>query len=321
MGRHAKNNTSRAAFTYAERQMVNAGTKKAVLGRESFREFDACHLCLARARDPRICSEGHVACNECIIASLLEQKKDIKRQSILLERMRAESEAEMASARAAARERVLREFESAQSSLGSKTTQGKVSATGAAQDAGSSAPRGTKRTFELDEDEIERLTKEATDEALNRTAKEMAEARKAKLPNYWLPSLTPSATPETVIDVKLQTLCHACKPPHPVSLKTLTTIKFTEDKAEKTANGNPTVLCPSCRKSITNNVKCYALKACGDVLCGTCVDTLCRTDKACAHCNTKIDKKTPYIELKREGTGYAAGGGIEVTKFDLAFQG
>ncbi|BGP09537.1 hypothetical protein JCM10049v2_005410 [Rhodotorula toruloides] len=318
MGRHGRNNTSRADFTYAERQMAQGGTKRALLGREAMKDIDACSLCLQHARDPRVCSEGHLYCQECILTSLLDQKKDIKRQQKLLERMRAESEAEMATARAAARERVLKEFETAQSSLGSKTTQGKVSATGA--DEEKVGPRGTKRTFELDEDEIDRLTKEATDEALNRTAREMADARRAKLPNFWLPSLTPTATPESIIDTKLQTLCHASKSPHPVSLKSLVTVKLTEDPEEKNRSGNPTVLCPSCRKTITNNVKAFALKACGDVLCSTCVDTLCRTDKVCAHCTTPVDKKLPYIELKREGTGYAAGGGVQVEKFDVAFQ-
>ncbi|BGP25951.1 zinc finger protein, nitric oxide synthase-interacting protein [Rhodotorula toruloides] len=318
MGRHGRNNTSRADFTYAERQMAQGGTKRALLGRESMRDIDACSLCLGHARDPRVCPEGHLYCQECILTSLLDQKKDIKRQQKLLERMRAESEAEMAAARTAARERVLKEFETAQSSLGSKTTQGKVSATGA--DDEKAGPRGTKRSFELDEDEIDRLTKEATDEALSRTAREMADARRAKLPNFWLPSLTPTATPESVIDAKLQTLCHASKPPHPVSLKTLVTVKLTKDPEEKNRSGNPTVLCPSCRKTITNNVKAFALKACGDVLCSTCVDTLCRKDEVCAHCMTPVDKKLPYIELKREGTGYAAGGGVQVEKFDVAFQ-
>ncbi|GAA6032083.1 hypothetical protein JCM8097_007059 [Rhodosporidiobolus ruineniae] len=322
MGRHGKNNTSKSYFTYAERQMAESGTKRALLGRDSMKQFDACSLCLSRAKDPRVCPEGHIYCNECILNSLLKQKTDIKRQQKVLERMRAESEAEMAAARAAARERVLREFESAQSSLGAKTTSGKVSATGAAgEDKAGGGARGTKRAFELDEDEIDRLTREATEEAMKRTAKELAEAGKAKLPNFWLPSLTPSATPENVIDVKLQTLCHASKPPHPVSLKTLTTVKFSEDDKDLNASSNPVVSCPACRKTITNNVKCYALKTCGDVLCSTCVETLSKPDKACAHCTTPLDKKTPFIEIKREGTGYAAGGGIQVEKFDLAFQG
>lgn len=120
------------------------------------------------------------------MSNLLEQKKDIKRQNILLERMRAESEQEMAEARAVARERVMKEFETAQTGLGSKAAEGKVSSTGQDQEGG--AKRGTKRAFELDEEEIERLTNEAIDEASKRMAKEMAEVRKSKLTNYWLVS-------------------------------------------------------------------------------------------------------------------------------------
>jgi nitric oxide synthase-interacting protein len=100
--------------------------------------------------------------------------------------MRTESEEEMAAARAAARERVVREFESAQTSLGSKTIAGKASLTGPSTGG---AERGTKRKFDLDEAEIERLAKEATEEAMGRTALELAESRKAKLPNFWLVSL------------------------------------------------------------------------------------------------------------------------------------
>ncbi|GAA5860969.1 hypothetical protein JCM3774_003206 [Rhodotorula dairenensis] len=328
MGRHARHNTNAASFTYHERQQAKAvsGTQSGVFGRDSMKDFDACSLCLLRARDPRICPQGHVYCHECVLTDLVAQKKDIKRQNLLLDRMRQESHAEMARARAQARERVLREFEVAQSSLGgtrTAATEGKVSATGAGADKADGGPgRGTKRSFQLDEDEIERLTNEATEEALRRTTKEMADARKAKLPNYWLPSLTPSATPDAVIDVKLQTLCHASKTPHPISLKTLTEVKFTEeprDKDDKSAS-DPVVACPSCRKTITNNVKSYVLKACGDVLCSTCVDTLCRTDKACSHCGTAVDKKKPFIEIEREGTGFASGGGVEVKRYDVAFQ-
>lgn len=187
-------NRNAASFTYHERQQAKqvSGTQSGVFGRESMKDFDACSLCLLRARDPRICSDGHLYCRECIVSNLLAQKKDIKRQALLLERMRAESEAEMAAARAAARDRVLREFESTQSSLANTAAaatsgDGKQQSTAANGDDGTRvALRGTKRSFQLDEDEIERLTNQATDEALRKTTHEMAEARKAKLPNYWL---------------------------------------------------------------------------------------------------------------------------------------
>lgn len=64
MPRHSKNNTARGHFTYAERQMLTDqwGSKRARLGRDSLRSYDACALCLHNAREPVSCSEGHLFC-------------------------------------------------------------------------------------------------------------------------------------------------------------------------------------------------------------------------------------------------------------------
>jgi nitric oxide synthase-interacting protein len=45
-----------------------------------------------------------------------------------------------------------------------------------------------------------------------------AEALKAKLPDFWLPSLTPDAKAAVadIKDIKLQTMCHAGEPRHPL---------------------------------------------------------------------------------------------------------
>ncbi|KAL8277633.1 hypothetical protein RQP46_009906 [Phenoliferia psychrophenolica] len=300
--------------------MLGSGSKKERLGRDAMKNFNCCSLCLDRARDPRVCTDGHVFCQECVLNSLLSQKRDIKRQSLLLDRMRATEEQERVLARAAARERVLKEFESAQSGLGSKATVGKTVASTVVVPGAEG--RGTKRKFDLDQDEIERLAKEGEQEALERTAVEQAEARRAKLPNFWLPSLTPSATPAAMSEIKLQTLCHAAKPAHPISLKTLTSAKFEEDNSSSEPVGERPCICPICRKGLSNNVKTFVLKACGHVVCVMCVDTLCKPDKACSHCGTAFPAKgAPLIELKREGTGFASGGQAEATRFDLSFQG
>ena len=82
---------------------------------------------------------------------------------------------------------MLKEFEDAQSGLSSKATAGKVM-TGTQGNGDKEEGRGTKRKFDLDQEEMERLAKEGEDEALKRTALEMAEARRAKLPNFWLVS-------------------------------------------------------------------------------------------------------------------------------------
>ncbi|KAJ1951011.1 hypothetical protein EC988_004179, partial [Linderina pennispora] len=79
MVRHSKNNTASGVFTYAERQMVDYGTKTKRLGSDSKRKFDACYLCLSTARTPMLCPLGHISCKECVLASILEQKQAIKR--------------------------------------------------------------------------------------------------------------------------------------------------------------------------------------------------------------------------------------------------
>ena len=34
------------------------------------RRFDACALCLQRARDPVACQKGHLFCRECVLTDL-----------------------------------------------------------------------------------------------------------------------------------------------------------------------------------------------------------------------------------------------------------
>jgi nitric oxide synthase-interacting protein len=50
--------------------MFTLGQKR--LGNESMRRFDACVLCLNRAREPLACNEGHLFCKECVYTDLRE---------------------------------------------------------------------------------------------------------------------------------------------------------------------------------------------------------------------------------------------------------
>lgn len=78
--------------------------------------------------------------------------------------------------------------------------------------------RGTKRKFAFDSDTVENLAREAEEAALRQIEREQAEALKHKLPDFWLPSLTPtyasSGPPASLQDVKLQTTCRAGDPAH-----------------------------------------------------------------------------------------------------------
>ena len=81
--------------------------------------------------------------------------------------------------------------------------------------------RGTKRKFVFDSSMMETLAKEAEESALIQIEKDQAAALKHKLPDFWLPSLTPTYTsngpPQSLLDVKLQTTCRGGNPPHPLS--------------------------------------------------------------------------------------------------------
>lgn len=72
MTKHSKNNTASSVFSYAEYKKLDYGTKRQRLGNESMRQFDACSLCLQRARDSVCCNSGHLFCKECIYNDLCE---------------------------------------------------------------------------------------------------------------------------------------------------------------------------------------------------------------------------------------------------------
>lgn len=78
--------------------------------------------------------------------------------------------------------------------------------------------RGIKRKFAFDSTAAETLAREAEEAALKEIEREQTEALKHKLPDFWLPSLTPtystSGPPTSLSDVKLQTSCRAAKPSH-----------------------------------------------------------------------------------------------------------
>ncbi|CAG8457413.1 10311_t:CDS:2 [Paraglomus occultum] len=361
MPRHSKNNTALSFFTYAESQALDYGTKKQRLGRDSMRNFDACFLCLQRARDPVCCSQGHLYCKECIYENLLAQKKEIKRQQTLLEIRQKEEEEKAKRKEDEAKEAVILDFERQQVRIAPLSSNKKsLNVTEADIDKNAASDTQTragtkrkidetedtvegsnkKRNFYLDGDELRAIAQREHEEALKRLEEEKAEAAKPKLPNFWLPSLTPSADPDEVQTIKLRTVCTASDPEHPISIKALITTKWTE---VEDANSKSFV-CPSCRRTLTNTIKISreyililagnsdfelvidavispaVMKPCGHVICSSCVDKFVKKSKKCFVCDVKCKDKD-VIDMSGEGTGFASGGGkVVARKFDVAFQ-
>src|SRR5271156_290216 len=81
--------------------------------------------------------------------------------------------------------------------------------------------------------------------------------------NFWVPSLTPSTGQSELAtnERKLSTICPASDPEHthPLSLKSLVEVIFSEDPQDKTSDVHPLRICPSCKKSLTNNIKSYRM--------------------------------------------------------------
>ncbi|KAJ7127189.1 hypothetical protein C8R44DRAFT_874258 [Mycena epipterygia] len=358
MTKHSKNNTASSIFSYAEYRKASAeyGTKRQRLGNESMRRFDACSLCLQTAREPVCCKDGHLFCKECAVNDLLSQKKDLKRQKDKAEQIRKEIESEVERAKAAARERVLQDFERGQLGLAS-TASSSVSASAESSTTGAKRPFAT--AFAFSPSHVSDLVAQAEEAAARAIAKEQAEAAKGVLPDFWLPSLTPTFGGVAARDVlaaggksgqvKMGAVCRGGGDRHSFALKDLTPVKFsyhTEGAGTKEGKDPGEAVCPSCMKKLSNNVIMFLMKPCKHVVCRTCTDTLVRPSTtlssssassplkeesssqkvseeethACVVCDAKLKKKD-IIELKREGTGFASGGMAETSRGGISFQG
>jgi nitric oxide synthase-interacting protein len=146
---------------------------------------------------------------------------------------------------------------------------------------------------------------------------------------------------------KTQPVCPASPEdqPHYYSLHTLVTVNFTEEKDDKTKTA--TRICPACKKALSNSSKAMLAKPCGHVVCGSCVNTFMKptghhdphaphvdpdsvqcyvceavlTDKGGKKEKEGKEKIRPgLVEIRREGTGFSAGGSNQVQKNGVAFQ-
>lgn len=169
---HSKRNTSLPHFTSYERGLLRStwGTKRSVIGRDSFLPFASCRLCLQPARAPVVAcaSDGDLFCRECAINDLLAQRQEIKR----LEREREEAKKRLAEddehTLEEARQKELHDFELVSMGL---LEPGRTSNSGKKRKAEEEALAAVKarevevdgkrkKVFELDEREMARLAKE-----------------------------------------------------------------------------------------------------------------------------------------------------------------
>jgi nitric oxide synthase-interacting protein len=133
--------------------------------------------------------------------------------------------------------------------------------------------------------------------------------------------------------------------PHLYSLHTLITINFTEE-IDTTSNSKQRV-CPACKKVLSNSSRATLAKPCGHVICKSCVDKFMKPSDhrdphspdsepgaiLCYVCDANLAEKPEkrgkgekekikpgLVELRREGTGFSAGGASQVKRELVNFQ-
>ncbi|KAF2634747.1 hypothetical protein P280DRAFT_210152 [Massarina eburnea CBS 473.64] len=349
-------------FTSHERSSLKStwGSQSSRLTRDSFLPFGSCQLCLLTAVDPICCPSGDLFCRECAMTNLLAQRKEIKRLEKAAERRKDDEEQQRARDDEEARLKAVEEFEAVQMGLEVKIGSGGlvigreggkivVEQEG---DAQAGEPRGKKRKFEIDEEELKRIATEERSRA-RITLDEEKKAAKGHLPSFWVPGQTPSDNHARLDPTKRNPTCPSSDPshPHPLSLKTLVTINFTREKSAETGKSIPT--CPSCKRTLSNATKAMVGIPCGHVLCKPCVDKFMRPEHRhhreahdegpepdtvhCYVCDADLTGKPEkdregkkgkkekglkpgLVEIRSEGTGFAGGGKAVVKREGVAFQ-
>ena len=331
MTSHAKHAGARPVPSNEELARLGQGTRRMVLGGESFGRFDDCALCLRTAVAPVCCPRGHVFCRECICRSLLHQRRTIAAKQAAYRRLCAEHACEDATGRRAAQQELVDALRRIDAGIAADALQ--VSPKRARTDA--AAPAGRPTT-----------------------------AVSATGACFWLPSQTPAAR-ATVADVTgvasgaaveaLHPMCPAAKDSgpdaHALRLKQLIPLVFTDapaaprsaaaataaaeeeegtpedgvpqqDEEEEEEGKERRHQCPVCLRVLTNNRQCALPRPCGHVACLECIRTLLTaepskdkgTDKSkaqrtgkCFVCSTTF-RETDIVPLCAGATGYAGHG-------------
>ena len=288
MSRHSKNNTAHSIFTQGEKQMVTEwGTKKQRLGAESFKEFNACCLCLKAATQPVSCSSGHIFCKECIFSNIISQKELYKEKKNLWKLDQAKQWKSLKEKESLSLEKQKEKFLAAENGQNSSENWKKFD---------------ESRKYEFLSEE-KRTHAQAKDFLQSKDKKQFSKQELIQQ-SFWVPELTPETS--KTIEKKPSKWIKCPEGQHKLSKKHLISLKVETDSLTKK------FLCGGCLGPFT--FQSGVLLKCGHVFCCNCL-----TAKTCLKCGVEFTEKNK-IKLSKGGTMFAAHNQVEAKIIRPAFQ-
>ncbi|KAJ3075961.1 hypothetical protein HDU98_006272 [Podochytrium sp. JEL0797] len=270
------------------------------------------------------CPSGHLACKECFFETILTQKQTHSRLQNLYKLQQDLMQQEMDARVEMLRQQEVDRFERTQVSVLGVSTQGgrgpaEVRVIEGTVFKGIKTAEGT--IFVPDLSSIDPSERAKVFENMKELDKANA---KPALPSFWVPSLTPDATPSAIepLPAKLDLKCTGCDPPHSIaSFKKLVKVNFTsakksanpavsEDSADQQQPESDSKVCPSCVKTFNNGSKIMIIKRCGHAICKDCFSRFTKGSGKCHVCEGPC-KTGDAFELFVEGTGFASSGGLD----------
>ncbi|KAI9712507.1 MAG: hypothetical protein M1828_001687 [Chrysothrix sp. TS-e1954] len=314
------------------------------------------------------------------MANLLAQRKEIKRVERLDGSNLAAAAVEEAREDDEARRRAVDDFEKVQAGLAAKPMTSKQGQ----QRSSSEVPQPSddaldlrssdgqaKRKLDLEEKDFSDFREEDRAKARKSLRDQKLQDAKSALPSFWVPSLTPDqrqnqtqVAPQYAAGTSRRSTasqqplcpCSTADTAHHFSLKTLVTVKFSEEdkssqsrhhEAVEDSRKQQTRICPACNRQLSNASKAMLTKPCGHVLCGQCttrfvldsqhtdVHEILKQDTQsarCFVCHEDVSARQPgkdpsmgkvqrgLVEISSDGTGFAKGGRSLIKKVGVAFQ-